>query len=65
VDLGFKSVDVLKEVACRWTTDERLELLKKLQVPQGLSGGEISELELLVFLERRFQKYYLECHLSV
>jgi hypothetical protein len=61
VNLGFKSVDILKEVACSWTGDEQLEILKKLRVPQG---GEISELELIV-LERRFQRYSLENSNSV
>jgi hypothetical protein len=56
VNLGFRSVDILKEVACSWTGNERLEILKKLRVPEG---GQISELELIV-LERRFQKYSLE-----
>jgi hypothetical protein len=56
VNLGFRTVVILTEVACQWTPDERLELLKKLQVPRG---GQVSELELLA-LERRFQKYRLE-----
>lgn len=49
-------METLKEVACNWTAEERLEVLKKLRVA---NDEEISELELIV-LERRFQKYYLE-----
>jgi len=48
-------VDTLEEVACNWTEEERLKLLKKLRV----SDEEISELELIA-LETRFQKYHLE-----
>jgi len=59
VDLGFKSVDILKEVSCSWTKDERLELLGKLRTARSLHGGEVSELELFA-LERRFRKYFLE-----
>ena len=55
VNIGFKSVDTLEEVACNWTEEERLKLLKKLRV----SDEEISELELIA-LETRFQKYHLE-----
>jgi hypothetical protein len=59
VNLGFKSPDILKEVSSNLTRDERIEVLRKLQVPLGSQGGEVSEVE-LVALERRFQKYYLD-----
>ena len=59
VDLGFKSTDILEEVACRWSRTERLELLTKLRVAQGSVGESVSELELIA-LERRFQKYSSE-----
>lgn len=57
VNVGFKSPEILKEVACRWSKDERLEVLRKLQVTEG----DVSELELIA-LERRFQKYSSEIH---
>jgi methylase of polypeptide subunit release factors len=59
VDLGFKSADILKTVTLNWARNDRLDLLRRLRVPQGLGGGEVSELELIA-LERRFQTYYLE-----
>lgn len=54
-DLGFSSVDVLNEVACNWTKDERLELLNMLPS----HDVKVSKLEIFA-LERRFQRYRLE-----
>jgi len=55
VDVGFQTPAILREVAEKWTTEERRELMKRVE--PGLNGKKITELELAA-LERGFQALY-------
>jgi hypothetical protein len=54
IDLGFQSPDMLREVAHKWTTEERRDLMKRLA--PGPKGNRMNELELAA-LERGFQGF--------
>ena len=51
IDVGFHNPDMLREVAKKWTGEERRELMKR--VAPGLDGKVMTELE-LASLEKGF-----------